>query len=133
MWIGFGMNLINNYRLMKNILLSSLIVAIILTFFSLTIVRIDLSYHDFENKVLYNLEDEFFFIKNKSNKQGTCDVICRTQRWYPLPMTNYPYLHDDTRFTEVNIILNLLFYFSISLFSLIFYKINLFSFLAFRK
>ena len=108
---------------MKKTLICCLVISVTMIFLSLLVVRVDLSYHDYENGTFYDLKDEFFFYKSKSNNQAVCDVICSTQRGYPLPMTNSPYLHDDIRFIEMNIILNLSFYLFISIIVLSFYHI----------
>ncbi len=104
---------------MKKILIISLILSFLSWIISFIVVRVDLSFHDYENKMFYDLKDEFFFFTNKTKKQGTCDVECSVYRWYPFQMrTETRVTHYDMRWNEINILYNLLFYFSISFFTL---------------
>ena len=87
--------------------------SVILTLFSLTIIRIDLTYYDFTKNIVYDLEDDFHFFSVGDEKKDSCDVICITERWYPFPMINNPTLHGDMKYDYQNIFLNFIFYFLI--------------------
>jgi hypothetical protein len=89
------------------------IISIILTFLSLIIVRVDLSYHNIYNGKVYDLKDEYYLFYQTSIKLEACDIICPTQRGYPFEILEYPFLHQDTFIIEKNIFYNFLFYFII--------------------
>ncbi len=110
------------------------LVSVLFVSLSLLVVRIDLSYHDADKWKIFDLKDDFSFIKDTSWKNWTCDIICPVYRWFPFPMRqNDPVLHEDMRWKEINILYNLfLFFFLIVYITYFFYAINK-AFYIFRK
>lgn len=58
-------------------------------------------------------DNEYYIFINKTQRKWHCDVICPKYRGFPFSMRLSPALHDDMRWTEENILYNLLSYFSI--------------------
>lgn len=101
---------------MKNKIIISILYSFVMLFLSLFVIRVDLSFHDVEKQIVFDLHDEYHFVINKTEKINTCDVICPVFRGYPFKMRkSSPVLHYDMRWLELNILYNVLIYFLISL------------------